>query len=83
MPVTPSAVRVARPCSWGAISTAQAQPERAKALRATYSAWNVSNVPCRLLSYTDYHKKRDVFFSGAIPDAAKDGYVPKVKANFK
>ena len=46
--------------------------------------WNSNNVPCRLLGYTDYHKKRDRWFEEAIPDAAKeDGYKPKAKGNFK
>jgi len=63
---------------------AKAQPERAKALRASWKEWNSANVACRLLGYTDYHKKRDVFFSGAVPEAAKKaGYKPQAKPNFK
>jgi arylsulfatase A-like enzyme len=63
---------------------AEAQPERAKTLRATYSAWDADNVACRLLGYTDYHKKRDAFFKQAIPSAAaKEGYEPDIKETFR
>lgn len=59
-------------------------PLRARELYAKWSEWNEGNVPCRLLGYIDYHKKRDQFFLEAIPKEATDaGYAPKVKANFK
>ena len=60
------------------------QPQRARELYAKWSKWNERNVPCRLLGYIDYHKKRDQFFLEAIPKEATDaGYAPKVKANFQ
>lgn len=62
----------------------KAQPERAKALHALWSEWNKSNVPNRLMGYIDYHKKRDIFYSEAVPNAAvKADYEPKVKPNFR
>jgi len=49
-----------------------------------WSEWNKANVPCRLMGYIDYHKKRDRFFTGAVPEAASEsGYEPTVKGNFK
>ncbi|QEG00229.1 Arylsulfatase precursor [Stieleria maiorica] len=60
------------------------KPERARQLRETFERWDEENVPCRLMGYIDYHKKRDVFFSEAIPEEAKEsGYKPNVKGNFK
>ena len=60
------------------------QPERARELREKWDRWNEENVPCRLMGYIDYHKRRDIFFSEAVPEAAKkSGYDPQVKANFK
>ena len=59
-------------------------PERARELREAWEGWNQKNVPCRLMGYIDYHKRRDIFFSEAVPEPAKEsGYTPKVKANFK
>ncbi|WP_182870339.1 sulfatase-like hydrolase/transferase [Rhodopirellula sp. JC639] len=61
-----------------------ARPERARQLRESFQRWDEENVPCRLMGYIDYHKKRDTFFSGAVPETAKDaGYAPKVKGLFK
>ena len=46
--------------------------------------WNEPNVPYRLLGYIDYHKKRDRFFSQAVPEAAlESAYKPSIKGNFK
>ena len=60
------------------------QPERARELRARWDSWNANNVPCRLMGYIDYHRKRDQFFEEAIPDAAKEGgYKPEINGNFK
>lgn len=60
------------------------QPDRARQLRQQWERWDELNVPCRLMGYIDYHKKRDVFYSDAIPEPAKEsGYAPKVNANFK
>ncbi|MGI9470036.1 MAG: sulfatase-like hydrolase/transferase, partial [Rubripirellula sp.] len=60
------------------------QPERAKELQASWLKWNEGNVPCRLMGYIDYHKKRDEFFGEAIPAPAKKaGYQPEVQGNFK
>ncbi|TWT78865.1 Arylsulfatase precursor [Planctomycetes bacterium CA13] len=62
----------------------ESHPERAQELYAKWSKWNESNVPCRLMGYIDYHKKRDLWYSEAVPDGAKKaGYKPKVKSNFK
>ena len=36
------------------------------------------------MGYIDYHKKRDQFFSEAVPEAASEsGYDSTVKGNFK
>lgn len=60
------------------------QPERASELHQQWLLWNESNVPCRLMGYKDYHKKRDLFFGEAIPKKAADsGYEPEVKSTFK
>ncbi|MDF7822384.1 sulfatase-like hydrolase/transferase [Pontiellaceae bacterium B12227] len=60
------------------------QPERAKALRSAWETWNEGNVQCRLLGYKDYHKKRDAFFEGAVPEASKkEGYQPKARDTFQ
>lgn len=60
------------------------QPDRAKELYSKWVEWNAENVPCRLLGYQDYHKRRDEFYQNAIPtDAKKAGYSPKAEPNFK
>ena len=60
------------------------QPQRAQDLYTKWTNWNESNVPCRLMGYIDYHKKRDQFFSEAVPEAALEaGYDSSVKGNFK
>lgn len=60
------------------------EPQRAQQLRALWTEWNEANVPNRLMGYIDYHKKRDIFHSEAVPKKALEaGYEPKVKANFK
>lgn len=60
------------------------QPDRAKELRAEWEKWDEGNQPCRLMGYIDYHKKRDGFYSEAIPkDAGVKGYVPEVPGSFK
>ena len=60
------------------------QPDRAAELQAMWKEWNANNVPCRLVDYIDYHRRRDKFFSEAIPGAALDaGYQPEVKEHFK
>ena len=60
------------------------QPERAAELLAKWKEWNADNVACRLLGYKDYHKKRDKFYSGAIPQkAAASGYHPKIEGNIR
>ncbi|MEM6472039.1 MAG: sulfatase-like hydrolase/transferase [Planctomycetota bacterium] len=63
---------------------ASSDPERARELSLLWEKWNEENVPCRLMGYIDYHKRRDVFFKRAIPEEAKkSGYVPQFKPNFK
>jgi len=60
------------------------QPERASELRQQWLKWDQDNEACRLMGYKDYHKKRDLFFGEAIPEAAADaGYEPEVKSTFK
>ena len=60
------------------------EPEVAAQLLAQWKLWDQSNVPCRLLGYKDYHKKRDAFFEQAIPEKAKkSGYKPKPVPTFK
>lgn len=60
------------------------KPELAAKLLAQWNVWNKSNVPCRLLGYKDYHKKRDEFFRQAIPEGAKkSGYTPQPIPTFK
>jgi len=61
-----------------------AKPELASELHGQWEQWNEHNVPCRLMGYIDYHKRRDRFFEDAVPENAKEaGYAPKVKRNFK
>ncbi len=58
-------------------------PERAEALYAKWTWWDEGNVPCRLLGYIEYHKRRDRFFGEAVPDTARQsGYDPEVKGSF-
>ncbi|MEM6691783.1 MAG: hypothetical protein AAF664_20310, partial [Planctomycetota bacterium] len=60
------------------------QSERASQMFDTWQAWNNANVPGRLIGYIDYHKRRDRFYSEAVPKPALDaGYKPSIKGNFK
>ncbi|MEO0793860.1 MAG: sulfatase-like hydrolase/transferase [Verrucomicrobiota bacterium] len=58
--------------------------ELAGQLKAKWTAWNQNNLPCRMLGYKNYHKKRDQFFLEVVPkEAIEAGYQPIVKGNFK
>ncbi|TYA74645.1 sulfatase-like hydrolase/transferase [Seonamhaeicola marinus] len=43
----------------------------AKKMYSKWVEWNENNIPCVLLGYKDYHKKRDAFYEQAIPPKAK------------
>ncbi|WP_068473609.1 sulfatase-like hydrolase/transferase [Saccharicrinis aurantiacus] len=46
-------------------------PERAEVLYKSWTEWNKNNIPCNMLGYKDYHKKRDQFYEGALPKNAQ------------
>ncbi|MFR9650845.1 MAG: sulfatase-like hydrolase/transferase [Rikenellaceae bacterium] len=36
-------------------------------LKSAWEGWNSGNIPCSILGYKDYHKKRDAFYQTAVP----------------
>ena len=40
-------------------------------LKTAWESWNSDNIPCNILGYKDYHKKRDAYYKSAVPGGAK------------
>ncbi len=53
------------------VNLIEKNPKMAKKLLEKWDKWNESNVPCNMLRYEEYMKRRNEFHADAIPEDAK------------